>query len=170
MNVKIEIHDRGLASRKKSISRWRIPAEEKRSLFVFLEQLQLGRVNKGTQISESRQAKYLDVLRLPLEFFGKATSRLRLPDIERFEKALSSGELVSKRGTAYAHSTKVDMRRALRVYLRWRLGEDRSRKLTDWFDTRDVAKTPDFLKESDIERLFKACKAAPERLLIAVPF
>jgi len=36
----------------------------------------------------TRQSKYLDVLRAPLEFFKKPTSKLTLKDVENFEKAL----------------------------------------------------------------------------------
>jgi integrase len=170
LEPKIEIHNRAIEPRIKGIAEWRIPESEKASLIKFLEQLELGRVNKGVKISESRQCKYLDVLRPPLEFFGKPVEQLTLQDIETFEKALCSGKLHSHRGTAYAHATRVDMRRAIKVYFRWKLGTQKTDELTDWLDTRDITKTPDFLKEADVEKLYKACKCGDERFLIAVLF
>src|SRR2546427_4161532 len=170
MVPKIEIHDRAIASRKEGVNEWRIAAAEKKALLRFLEELELGKINKGRKISESRQSKYLDVLRTPLEHFGKPTNRLVLKDIEAFEKALSSGAIQSNRDAPYGHATKVDMRRALKVYLRWRLGPAKANKLTDWLDTRDISKTPDFLKVAEIEKLYKSCKSAEERFLIAVLF
>jgi len=170
MAPRIDIHQRSIAGRKRLIGTWKIPAEEQRAVVRFLEELELGRVNKGRKISESRQCKYLDVLRAPLEFFGKSVTRLRLPDLEAFEKALSYGQIHSNRSAPYAHATKVDMRRALKVYLRWRLGESKAAELVGWFDTRQVFKTPDFLSESDLLVLFKACKSAEERFLVAVLF
>ena len=170
MAARIDIHNRSVATRNKRIRQWSIPLAEKKALLRFIDELALGKVNRGRRISESRQCKYLDVLRLPLEFFRKSMDRLRTKDIEAFEKAIGSGQLKSSRKAAYSHATRVDMRRALKVYLRWRLGPRKAAGLTDWLDTRTVNKTPDFLKETDIESLFKACKSAEERFLIAVLF
>lgn len=71
---------------------------------------------------------------------------------------------------AYSHATRVDLRKLLRVYLRWRLGREKAEPLVGWLDTRDVFKTPDFLRETEIERLYRACKSARERFIIAVLF
>ena len=169
-NIKIEIHNRSIAPRKESLMLWNISKEEKKAILKFLDELALGKVNKGVKISESRQSKYLDVLRTPLEFFKKSTSKITLKDVENFERALCTGQIKSNKGEAYSHSTQVDIRRALQVYLRWRLGATTANKLTDWFDTKDLAKTPDYLKEADILRLYKACKNAEERYLVAVLF
>jgi integrase len=170
MTGKIEIHDRSVARRLRSLQEWPVPAEEKRAIGRFLEDLGLGKVNKGRKISESRQVKYADVLRAPLVFFGKSSLRVNASDIERFEKALGSGTFASNRGRPYSHASKVDIRRALRVYLRWRLGDERARQLTDWLDTRPVNKDPEFLSEAQAVRLYKACRSAEERFLIAVLF
>lgn len=170
MNVRIEIHNRSVRKRKERIVEWKIPDPEKQAVARFLDELELGKVNKGRKISESRQCKYLDVLRPPLEFIGKSAEYFALEDIESFEKALCSGLIKSIRGEAYAHATKVDIRRALKIYLRWRLGSEKANSLTDWLDTRDLAKTPNYLKESEIERLYQACHSPEERFLIAVLF
>jgi len=170
MMGKIEIHDRNVARRLRSLQEWPVTAEEKRAIGRFLEDLELGKVNKGRKISESRQVKYADVLRAPLVFFGKSSLRVNANDIERFEKALGSGTLASNRGRPYAHASKVDIRRALRVYLRWRLGDERARQLTDWLDTRPVNKDPEFLSEAQAECLYQACRSAEERFLVAVLF
>jgi integrase len=167
----IQIHNRSVETRKGLVqSDWQIPPEEKKQLVRFLEELELGKVNRGRKITASRQAKYLDVLRAPLEFFHKCSTSLTLKDVEQFEKALTSGSLLSNRGEPYSSATKVDMRRALKVYLRWRLGAAKSNKLTGWLDTRDVVKSHDYLREDEVEKLYKHCKSAEERFLIAVLF
>lgn len=143
----------------------------KSELHRFLDDLGLGKVNKGKRLSPSRQLKYLHALRTPLEFFNKPISRLTLRDIENFERALASGQLCCKaKGKPYAHSTQVDMRMLLKIFLRWRLGSAKALSLTDWLDTRYRRKTPDFLKEAEIERLYKRCRTAQQRFLIAVLF
>ena len=169
--VRIEIHNRSAESRKTIVrEKWRIPREEKRYLIRFLDELELGKVNRGRKISSSRQAKYLDVLKAPLEFFHKRSPSLTLKDVEQFEQALTAGKLLSNRGKPYAAATKVDIRRALKVYLRWRLGTAKANKLTGWLDTRDTFKSHDYLREEEVERLYKHCKSAQERFLIAVLF
>ena len=41
-------------------------------LTKFLNDLELGKVNKGKKISPARQVKYLDLLHIPLKFFNKS--------------------------------------------------------------------------------------------------
>jgi len=167
----IVIHYRNLANRKRQVGHWKIPASTKRELLEFLEQLELGKVNRGKKISANRQLKYLDTLKVPLEFLKKPTLRLTVADLERFEKALSAGRLISPaRHRPYRHNTQVDMRKLLRIFLRWRLGEARALPLTNWFDTRDQPKTPEFLSESEIKKLYKACGKPEHKFLIAVLF
>jgi integrase len=153
------------------IPKWKVPQSVKSELHRFLDDLGLGKVNKGRRISPARQLKYLYVLRIPLEFFNKPTSRLSLRDIENFERALTSGRISNRHNAKpYAHGTQVDMRLLLKIFLRWRLGSAKAASLTDWLDTRSRPKTPDFLKEAEIERLFKDCRNAEQRFLIAVLF
>lgn len=170
VNIKIPLHDRNIEGKRKSLNNWKIPEAEKKKLLKFLDELGLGKVNKGMKISESRQAKYLDMLKTPLEYFNKLSEKITLKDMEQFEKDLSSGKIQSNREVAYSQSTKVDIRRGLKVYLRWRIGSAKADKLTDWLDTRTVTKTPDYLNEIEITKLYKNCKSAQERFLIAILF
>ena len=169
VNIKISIHNRNLESRKQALMEWKIPEKEKKYLLKFLEDLELGKVNKGIKITEARQIKYLDIIKTPLEFFNKLSNKLTLKDIEKFDKELSSNKLKSYKKTPFADSTKVDMKRTLKIYLKWRLG-DKARKLTDWFDLRIKRKTPDYLSEQEVTKVYKSCKSAEERFLIAVLF
>ena len=128
MLERINIHKTNIEARKQSITTWDIPGCEKIALIRFLTDLELGKVNKGKKISEIRQVKYTDSLKIPLFFFNKSFEELTLKDIERFEIALSSGEIKSNKNIAYAHNTKVDIRRALKIYLRWRIGKEKAEK------------------------------------------
>jgi len=168
-NVKIPIHNRNVEARKQSVVNWKISEQDKKDLINFLNELGIGRVNKGKRVSETRQLKYLDILKIPFEYFDKPVSKLTLKDVEDFEKDLSSNKLKSFKGTPFADATKVDIRRALKVYFQWKLG-DKSRKLTDWFDLRLKRKTPDYLTEQEVTKLYKSSKNAEERFLIAVLF
>jgi len=171
MAERIRIDHGSFAAGLRKLEHWKIPQTVKRELHRFLDDLGLGKVNKGKRISPARQLKYLYALRTPLEFFNKSTDRLTLRDIENFERALSSGQLANQfNGKPYAHSSQVDMRLLMKIFLRWRLGEAKATSLTDWLDTRTRPKTPEFLSESEIERLYKHCRTARQRFLIAVLF
>jgi integrase len=171
MLERIRIDHGDFEAKRRQIQQWKIPETVKRELLRFVDDLALGKVNRGKRISPARQMKYLHALRAPLEFFNKITIRLTLRDIENFEKALHSGQLCSRaKGKPFAHSTQVDMRMLLKIFLRWRLGSAKALSLTSWLDTRSRPKTPDFLKESEIERLYKHCRTGRQRFLVAVLF
>lgn len=169
MNTKIPIHQTNIEKCKELILSSKISEKDKKDILDFINDLSLGKVNKGIKISESRQAKYLYLLKIPLEFFKKPTSKLILKDVEDFEKALSSDKIKSNKKLPFNDSTKSDIRKALRTYLKWKLGA-KAIPLTEWFDTRVPKKTPDFLSEQEIEKLYKNCKSASERFIIAVLF
>lgn len=169
MNVRIPIHNVDIEARKKMVGDWKFSEQDKKDLLLFLEDLSLGKVNKGNKVSEARQAKYLYTLKIPLSFFNKPTSKLTLRDVESFEKSLASDKIKSYKGQPFTDSTKSDIRKALRTYLKWKL-KAKAIPLTDWFDTKVPRKTPDYLSEQEVEKLYKNCKNAEDRFLIAVLF
>ncbi len=171
MPARIVIHYRNLEHRRQQLPHWNIPTSTKRELLQFLEELELGKVNRGRKISTSWQLKYLDLLKVPLEFLSKPSNRLTVADLERFERARSTGRLISRLyRRPYRHRTQVDMRKLLRIFLRWRLGEAKALPLTSWFDPHKQTRKPEFLTETEVERLYEAGSKPEQRFLIAVLF
>ena len=170
-NIKIEIHKRNVEARLESLNKWEVPEEVKTSILDFLNDLELGKVNRGRRISKARQLKYLDMLKNPLEYWNKKIEDLDSKDIESFERDLTTDKILSKRkNQPYSHESKRDIRIALKIFLKWKLGEAKAIELIGWLDTRRINKTPEYLKESEVEKLYKACKNAKERFLLAVLF
>jgi hypothetical protein len=62
------------------------------------------------------------------------------------------------------------MRTLLKIFLRWRVGTARAEELAGWLDTRPRPKTPDYLKEAEVECLYSYCRTAAQKFLIAVLF
>jgi len=170
MEERITLYKVDIEERKKSITYWKVPEEEKKYVLQFLDELELGRVNKGKRICQLRISKYIQCLKICLGFFNKLSKELTVKDIENFERGLSLGTLKTNKNQKYQNSTQVDLKRLLKVYLRWRLGKAKSLKLVDWLDTRDIKKTPSYLSEQEIEKLYRHCKSAKERFLIAILF
>ena len=163
MNVKIPIHnDRNLKVRIANMKDWKIAEEDKEDIPKFLEDLSMGKVNRGKKISEARQMKYLSVIKAILEQLGKPVSEITLKDTEALEKWVCNSN--------YAQSTKSGFFIIFRIYIKWKLGEVKATELTYFFDTKVPKKTPDYLPEADIEKLFKGCKNNEERFVIAVLF
>lgn len=171
MNIKLDIHKNSdIIRRKDSVNNWNVQNQVKKDVIDFINDLAIGKVNKGKPASERTQVKYIDLLKIPLSYINKNNSSITIKDIEKFERALTSGELSCNKRKPYAHSTKVGIRVSLKVFLIWKLGTEKAIKLTELLDTREKEKTPDFLKENEIEKLYDACKTAHERFIIAVIF
>lgn len=167
----IHAHKHNIESRKAGIVKWTVPNNVKKDVLRFLEDLEFGKVNRGRKISSIRQAKYLDLLRAPLEHFDKPITQLTLKDVEGFERALSTDAIQSyAKKTPYAQATKADIRKLLKIFLRWRLGEAKAVHLAGWLDTRTPEKTPNFLREQEVEQLYRHCRSAEQRFTIAVLF
>ena len=160
-----------LASRLRGLAGWKVPGTVRQEVQRFIEELAIGKVNKGKRICERRLCKYLDMLKVPLQFLHKPTRQINAKDIERFERALASDQIQSYiKARPYAHATKADIRKGLKIFLRWRLGKAKAIQLAGWLDTRDKPKTPDFLKEQEIEQLYRDCRTAEQQFAIAVLF
>jgi integrase len=171
MAERIHIDHGNFEAAKCRVAQWNVPESVKREVHEFLDDLSLGKVNRGRRISTKRQLKYLYALRAPLEFFKKPVAKLKIADLENFERALVSGQLANHfTRKPFAHSTQVDMRMLLKIFLRWRLGVVKTQKLAGWMDVRPRPKTPEYLSEVEVERLHRSCRTAAQKFLIAVLF
>ncbi len=173
MNVKIDIHknNKNISLKLENLSSWEIPNSVQDDLKQFTKDLEIGEVNKGNRASERTQVKYLTLLKIPLEFFNKPVKNITKDDLKSLDEELAKGGLKIKRtNKPYSNVMKVDIRKALRTFLRWKLGEEKANALTDFLDTKDIKKTIDYLSESEIEKLYKSCKSNTERYIIAILF
>ncbi len=167
----IRIASVDIEKRLAAISYWQIPGSVKTDLRRFIYELGMGKVNKGFRLKESAQVKYLLTLKVPLEFLNKSIIKITEKDIEKFETALGSDTLISVcTQKPFKHATKVSFRKALKIFLRWKLGKAKSEKLAGWIDTRRREKTPDYLSEEEIKKLFSYCRTPEQRFVVAVLF
>ena len=167
----VQVHPTDLEGYLRRLKKWKVHLSIQQDVRRFIEQAAVGKVNKGRRISERRLCKYLDMLKLPLEFLNKPIPRIKEKDIERFEKALAGDQIISQiKGKPYAHATKTDFRKGLKIFLKWRLGDAAAIPLVGWLDTRDKPKTPEFLSEQEVEQLYRECRTAEQRLVVALLF
>ena len=160
MNIKINVHNNNYEKKLNAVENWNIPESTKKEVYTFIEKAKIGQVNEGKKLSERTLSKYLSLLKRVLEILNKPTNKINKEDIERFDKHLTKEKLKSS----------TDYKVVLQVFLKWKLGIEKTQKLAGWLDTRDKKKTPDYLSEQEINKLFKNCKNPAERFLIAVLF
>jgi integrase len=171
MNDTITIHYANLDFRLQSISEWKIPEETCSEVRLFIHELGIGKVNRGKRLRDNALLTYLCTLRVPLEYFNKRTQDLSAGDIEHFEHDLVSNSIQSTwRQRPYHHSTQVGFRKALNIFLRWRLGEAKARELAGWLDTRHRETTPAYLSEQEVARIYSHCRTPEQKYAIAVLF
>lgn len=171
--IKIPMVEKNLTARIASVKTWCISAKDKRDIVAFLRDLSIGKINLGYKISESRQLKYLGILKIALEHIKKESSTLSVKDMERLDLDLTKNMLKRLDGKPFAEETKAEIKRFLKIYLKWKLKNDPAKfaELTSWLDTKiRKKKTPEFLNESEILKLFRACKTPRERFIVAVLF
>lgn len=161
MNIKIDIHrNQSIETRLKNLHKWKVPESTKKEIIEFVEKAKIGQVNEGRRLSEGTIAKYLSMLRCILEIINKPTNKITKEDIEKFEQ-----KILKKNFKSIA-----DYKINLQIFLKWKLGTAQMEKIAGWLDTRKKKKTPDYLTEQEIEKLFKNCKSPSERYLISVLF
>ena len=172
MSNKIQIHKRNLSARLEYItSNKHILPIEKKELQEFVRLAGIGKVNLGNKIGESRLVKYLDLLIIPLQYFKKSFSQLNNKDIETFIESLETNKLKKKNKEFYADSTKIDIKRVFKIYLKYRIKNiAKVEKLTNWIDLKQQKKTPEYLKESEVMKLYKNCNSAKKRFIVSVLF
>ena len=181
-NIKIPIRKNRIESQLLKIKDWKISSNEKKKVLLFFKDLELGKVT-GNQMSSGTLESYVTNLKIGLEFLNKPTSKIDEKDIDKLCTALLKDTLtwtykrknkdkktISYQRT-YSNSTKGKIKDSLIRYLEWDLG-DGSTSFVKVLKVRprqgDI--TPDYLKEEAIDRLYKNCKAAKERFVIAVLF
>lgn len=161
MNVKIEVHSNDKFVKKlENVPKWKVPESTKKEILEFIEKARIGQVQLGKQLSNRTLSKYLSLLKHSLEIINKQTDKLTKPDIEKFDRELTKENL----------RTAGNYRLCLKIFFKWKLGEAKQIELTSWLDTKEKKKTPDYLSEQEIEKLYKNCKCSSERFLIAVLF
>ena len=181
-NIKIPIRIINIEKQIENIKNWDIAEQDKKDIPKFLRDLQLGKLT-GNQMNSGTLITYITNLKISLEYFKKPSSKLIEKDIDRLCEVLMKDELIwifkkknnesvtIKHNQPYSTSTKQKIKDSLIKYLEWKLG-DKSIKFVKMLRVRPRLKetTPDFLKEEPVEKLYKSCKSAEERFLIAVLF
>lgn len=164
--IKREIYRRDLEEGKRQLHKKGLVEEP--YILKFLEQASLGQVNRGKKLGITTIAKYLYLLGTVLQQINKPAKKLTKKDIETFISNLDNDVIRTIDDKPY--KDKKGLKVALKVYLKWRV-PDKYPELYGWVDLRSgKRKTPEYLKEEEVDILYKHSKNNYERFVIAVLF
>lgn len=181
LNEKIPIRNRNVDNVINQVSEWDIPQSEKKEVKIFIDALKLGKIT-GNQISDGTLSPYISNLKISLEFFNKPTSKLISKDTDKLCEYLLKdklkrkvkrkvGDKVKIKEIPFVETGKIKIKNILILYLEWRL-KDNAEKITKILRVKPKLKeqTIDYLKEEEMQKLYRACKNAEERFMISVLF
>lgn len=166
-NQKIELQDLRLDSRYKALSN--LSGKEFNKIKEFIDLSKNGEGSSGIDITDKTERKYIDAFNMTFKAAKKPLSKLTKEDLIKLKENLKTGEIKSRFGKAYSLASVRDMQLILIRFLEW-LKPDKYSGYRRWFVVNVPKKDIDFLKEEEIEKLYKAAKSNEERFLIAVLF
>lgn len=172
---KIEIHKIDLESRKEILKKYSPDDKETKSLLEHLRLLALGEIT-GKPIGERRQCKLIDMFILFFKNYPKNTTTLTKESLRKFKEDLLNDKILKENGNPYSDETKEDCTETIVRYLEWKYPKkiisfaSPTMLFRKWFVIRASKKTPDYLSEDEIEKLYKEAKTIEGKFLIAILF
>jgi len=177
-NTKISIAKNHFDRYISSIANWKISEEDKEDLLLFVKDYELGKVT-GNQAKQVTIQSVIGYIKIGLEFMKKPSSELKPEDTEKLCEELLKDTLKKNIGrwntepkyAPFSEVGKIKLKDCLRAYLTWKL-KDKADEITKILTFKPKLKesTHDYLKETDIEKLYNACTTAEQRYIIAVLF
>jgi integrase len=167
---KINIRKSNYDDMLKNVENWKIPTSQKKEIYTFFNDYELGKIT-GRIADKSTLEHYLIYLKVAFEYINKPTDKLTVEAIDAFSQALLKDEVKSGHHRNFAMSVKIKIRRTLTQFLEWKSPKDVG-LLTKSLKVKVNIKRiePEYLSEEEIDELYKNCKNAEERYLIAMLF
>lgn len=166
-NKKIELQDLRLDSRYNALEK--LSGKEFEKIKEFINLSKNGEGSSGIDITEKTERKYIDAFNMTYKAVKKPLSKLTKEDLTNLKEKLKKGKIKSRFGKSYSLASVRDMQLILIRFLEW-LKPDKYSGYRKWFVVNVPKKDIEFLKEEEIEKLYKAAKSNEERFLIAVLF
>ena len=169
---KISIHPLDLESRKNLLKRHTPNIKEHEAILDHLRLLANGEIT-GKNVGERRQVKLIDMFALFFKHCKKQSSILTKEDLRKFKEDLFNDKIRKENGNAYSDETKEDCTETIVRYLEVKYPEKMSKwasptmPFRKWFVIRATKKTPEYLSEDEIEKLYQSTKTIEGKFIIA---
>jgi integrase len=167
MTSKIELQSLRLDSRYKKLQE--LSGKEFKRIKDFIDKSKNGEGSSGIDITDKTERKYIDAFVMTYKAVKKPISNLTKDDLIKLKQNLKSGKIKSKFKRAYTFASVRDMQTILIRFLEFVKPEKYS-GFRKWFIINVPKKSVEYLKEEEVEKLYRNCKNNAERFLIAVLF
>lgn len=174
---KIDIHQRELTYErmlKRVQSDPSLPATNRELILRFVRDCILGKTAFGKgkkRIGHSRCEKYLRLLSHISGWFGKSFNDVTQPDMESLIERLESNEIIARTGKLFSEATKVDYRRCIKKFWKWKDGQGKYYPdLVEWIDTNERMGDVPAITKSEVENLIEFCTTLRDKTFIMVLF
>jgi len=140
----------------------------------FLKDAELGKTLKNREkkkIGPGRCLKCLVFLRKVSKWLNKDFDKVMQEDMERMILDLEKGRTKSVKRKPFTESTKVDIKRIIRKFYKWLLGNnDYYPEIVDWIDTYDKMPEVSTLMRWEVEKMVEYAKSARDKAIIMLLF
>lgn len=173
--TKIEIHPIDLDSRKETLKNYTPDESEYKSILDHLRQLSNGEIT-GKNVGERRQVKLIDMFTLFFKNYKKSTTKITKEDLRTFKENLLNDKIKKDNGKPYSDETKEDCTETIVRYFEWKFPKkvvewaSATMSFRKWFSIRASKKTPEYLDESEIQKLYDGAKTIEGKYIIAALF
>ncbi len=145
-------------------------AEKEFSLIQkFINEAKNGENNKGIDIKEETERKYVDCFNMAYRSWKKPLLELNKESLTKLKQDLKFGKIQSRFKKPYSERSQREMELILIRFLEFANPKKYS-GMRKWFIVKVPKKDVDYLKESEIEKLYNNCKNNEDRFLMAVLF
>lgn len=154
------------------IDKWKISSADKKLVKAFFRDYELGKITGRTSQKETME-HYVLYLKHALEYMNKPVNKITAKNIDKFCKDLMSDKIVSARNnkSPFSEIVKTKIRRTFRQFLEWHNPKKAANLILSLNVKSNIKqKTPEFLTEEEIDKLYRGCKNNEERYLISVLF
>jgi len=165
---KIPLQDLKLDNRYENLKK--ISGEEFKKIKKFIDKARNGENEKGIDISENTERKYIDALCMAYKHIKKGKlSDLNKIDLTNLKQSLKSGKIKSRFKQPYSPASQREMELVLIRFLEF-VNPKKYAGFRKWFVVKVPKNSVDYLREDEITKLYNACKTNEERYLICILF
>lgn len=164
---KVELQNLRLDTRYKALQE--LSGKEFSKIQEFINKNKNGENNSNTDIIDKTERKYIDAFVMAYKSANKPLLQLTKEDLIKLKTDLKDGKIKSRFKKPYSLTSQRNMEFILINFLEFTKPENYV-GFKKWFIVKAQKKDVDYLKESEIEMLYKNCKNNSERFLIAVLF
>ncbi|MEZ5357213.1 MAG: site-specific integrase [Candidatus Zixiibacteriota bacterium] len=174
---KIDIHKRR-EKYERTIERLKddntLIAENREFILAFIRDCTLGKTILGKckkKIGPARCLKYLSILQRLSKEYGKSFNNVSQTDMEKLVEDLENDRIRKANDKAYAEETKVDIKKTIKKFWKWKDGNNRSYpEIVEWIDTNAEIKEIPALSRKEIEKMIDHTPSVRNKALIMVLF